>query len=451
MHSLDLPAHSRLLKPEFTFGVATAAFQVEGATEADGRLPSIWDTFCAEPGRVNNGDTGAVACDHYHRWADDLEMVEGLGVDAYRLSIAWPRVMTESGQPNPKGLDFYKRLLDRLIERGIQPYVTLYHWDLPQHLQDRGGWVNRDTAYRFRDYADLVSRALGDRVASYATLNEPWVSAILGHDIGVHAPGLNDPRLGRQAGHHLLLAHGLGMDVLRTNAPEADAGLVLNMAPSTPKTERYDDRVAARLSEAALTHWFLEPVLEGRYPALFERFYPEQTPIMMPGDLEQISRPVDFIGINYYTRGVVSYDPATGIHNHDPEGVEVTDMGWEVYPRGLTELLVDLDRTYSLPPLIITENGMAGNDRVENGRVHDEQRCRYYNSHLNAVHDAIEQGVDVRGYFAWSLMDNFEWAFGYDKRFGLVHVDYPTQQRTLKDSALAFRDLMARRAASKPD
>lgn len=445
MFSLDLPSHSRLLTPEFTFGVATASFQVEGATQADGRLPSIWDTFCQQPGRVKNGDNGMPACDHYHRWAGDVEMIQGLGVDAYRLSIAWPRVMTSSGQPNAKGLDFYKQLLDRLLESGLAPYVTLYHWDLPQYLQDFGGWVNRDTAYRFRDYADLVTRELGDRVASYATLNEPWVSAILGHEIGVHAPGLKDARLGRQAGHHLLLAHGLGMEVLRTNAPKADAGLVLNMAPSTPKTNRYDDQVAARLSEASLTHWFLEPVLEGRYPALFERFYPELTPITMPGDMELISQPVDFIGINFYTRGVVSFDAKTDVKNHEPENVEITDMGWEVYPQGLTDLLVDLDRTYQLPPLLITENGMAGADELHNGRVHDEQRVRYYNSHLNAVHNAIELGVDVRGYFAWSLMDNFEWAEGYDKRFGLVYVDYETQQRTLKDSALAFKDLMARR------
>ena len=445
MFSLDLPSHSRLLTPEFTFGVATASFQVEGATQADGRLRSIWDTFCEQPGRVKNGDNGMPACDHYHRWAGDVEMIQGLGVDAYRLSIAWPRVMTEQGQANAKGLDFYKQLLDRLLESGLAPYVTLYHWDLPQYLQDFGGWVNRDTAYRFRDYADLVTRELGDRVASYTTLNEPWVSAILGHEIGVHAPGLKDARLGRQAGHHLLLAHGLGMEVLRTNAPKADAGLVLNMAPSTPKTDRYDDQVAARLSEASLTHWFLEPVLEGRYPALFERFYPELTPITMPGDMELISQPVDFIGINFYTRGVVSFDAKTDVKNHEPENVETTDMGWEVYPQGLTDLLVDLDRTYQLPPLLITENGMASADEIHNGGVHDEQRVRYYNSHLNAVHNAIEQGVDVRGYFAWSLMDNFEWAEGYDKRFGLVYVDYETQQRTLKDSALAFKDLMARR------
>lgn len=445
MSSLDLPAHSRLWSPDFTFGVATASFQVEGATDVDGRLPSIWDTFCAEPGRVNNGDTGRTACDHYHRWADDLEMVEGLGVDAYRLSIAWPRVMTVDGAVNDRGLDFYKRLLDRLRERDIRPYVTLYHWDLPQHLQDTGGWVNRETAYRFRDYADRVSRELGDRVASYATLNEPWVSAILGHEIGVHAPGLTDARLARQAGHHLLLAHGLAMDVLRANVPDTEAGIVLNMAPSTPRTDRYDDRVAARLAEAGLYHWFLEPVLEGRYPALFERMHPELTPLILPGDLERISRPVDFVGINYYTRGIVSFDAKEGVKNHAPDDAETTDMGWEVYPQGLTELLVDLNRTYTLPPLLITENGMASADVVRDGRVRDAQRCRYYNSHLNAVHEAIEQGVDVRGYFAWSLMDNFEWAEGYDKRFGLVHVDYDTQQRTLKDSALAFKDLMARR------
>ncbi|WP_458526034.1 GH1 family beta-glucosidase [Onishia taeanensis] len=449
MQQIELPKASRLLSRDFTFGVATAAFQVEGATQADGRLPSIWDHFCAIEGRVKNGDSGMPACDHYHRWQEDLELIEGLGVDAYRLSIAWPRVMTEDGQPNAEGLDFYKRLLDSLRERNITPFVTLYHWDLPQHLQERGGWLNRDTAYRFQEYVDLVSRELGDRVSSYATLNEPWVSAILGHEVGIHAPGLTDARLARQAGHHLLLAHGLAMQTLRANAPQAQAGLVLNMGPNTPHSRRYDDRVAALVGEASMNHWFLEPVLEGRYPELYIRLYPEQAPQVLPGDMELIAQPVDFIGINYYTRGVVSFDREHLIQNHPPEDVEVTDFGWEVYPQGLTDLLVDLNEQYRLPPLMVTENGMAGDDHLVDGRVHDEQRCRYLNSHLNAVHDAIEQGVDIRGYFAWSLMDNFEWAEGYSKRFGMVYIDYETQQRTLKDSAKAFADFLKDRQAGR--
>lgn len=449
MQRIELPSSSRLLGSNFTFGVATASFQIEGATQADGRLPSIWDEFCARQGNVKNGDTGMPACDHYNRWQDDIELIRDLGVDAYRLSVAWPRVMTKDGQPNTKGLDFYKQLLDRLQEYGIRSFVTLYHWDLPQHLQERGGWLNRDTAYRFQDYASLVSRELGDRVDTYATLNEPWVSAILGHEVGIHAPGMTDARLARQAGHHMLLAHGLGMQTLRQEAPKAQAGLVLNMGPNTPLTQRYDDRAAAMIGEASMNHWFLEPALEGRYPELFARIHPELMPQVLPGDMDIISQKVDFIGINYYTRGIVSFDNAQWVKGHEAKGAEITDFGWEVYPQGLTDLLVDLDAQYDLPPLMITENGMAGDDHLDQGRVHDEQRCRYLQSHLHAVHDAIEQGVDVRGYFAWSLMDNFEWAEGYSKRFGMVYIDYDTQQRTLKDSARLFADFLKQRPASR--
>ena len=434
-----------MLAPGFTYGVATASFQIEGALQEDGRIPCIWDTFCATPGKVKNGDTGAPACDHYHRWEEDLALVHELGVDAYRFSIAWPRVMAEDGTPNTRGLDFYKRLLDRLRELGLQSYVTLYHWDLPQHLEDRGGWLNRETAYRFQDYADLVTRELGDRVDSYATLNEPWCSAFLGYGYGVHAPGLKNIRYARQAAHHLLLAHGLGMETLRQNAPQAQSGIVLNMGPMTPQTDRYDDLIASKLAEAGGNHWFLEPLLKGEYPHIYNRFNPEEAPLVLEGDMETISAPVDFIGINYYTRNISRYDKEHFLQIERNPEAEHTDIGWEIYPEGLTSLLVDLHRQYELPPLMITENGAAGADDVQGGEVHDDQRCRYFDSHLNAVHQAMEQGVNITGYFAWSLMDNFEWAEGYEKRFGLVHVNYDTQERTLKDSAKAFSRLMQER------
>jgi beta-glucosidase len=440
-----LPEGSRMLASEFTYGVATASFQVEGATHEGGRLPCIWDTFCATPGKVKNGDTGERACEHYHRWEEDFALIEGLQVDAYRFSIAWPRVMKEDGTPNAQGLDFYRRLLDRLNERGIQPHVTLYHWDLPQHLEDRGGWLSRETPYRFQDYADLVTRELGDQVHAYSTVNEPWCSAFLGYGYGVHAPGLKSMRYARQASHHLLLAHGLGMEVLRSNAPRAQSGIVLNMGPMTPKTDRYDDLIASKLAEAGGNHWFIEPVLEGRYPHVFNRFNPREEPLVLEGDLEKISVPVDFIGINYYTRNISTYDPEHFLKLHPNPDAEHTDIGWEIYPQGLTDLLVDLHQQYRLPPLMITENGAACADRLLNGQVEDDQRCRYYDLHLNAVHQAIEQGVNITGYFAWSLLDNFEWAEGYDKRFGIVHVDYDTQQRTVKESAKAFQRLMQER------
>ncbi len=440
-----LPEGTSLLAPEFTYGVATASFQIEGATQEDGRIPCIWDTFCDTPGKVKNGDTGNPACDHYHRWEQDLNLIKELGVDAYRFSIAWPRVMAEDGTPNQVGIDFYKRLLDRLGELELQSYVTLYHWDLPQHLEDRGGWLNRETAYRFRDYADLMTRELGDRVTSYATLNEPWCSSFLGYGYGVHAPGLKSIRYARQAAHHLLLAHGMGMEVLRHNAPAAKSGIVLNMGPMTPQTDRYDDLISAKLAEAGGNHWFLEPLLRGEYPHIYNRFNPQEEPLVLEGDLATISAPMDFIGINYYTRNISRYDKEHFLQIEPNPEAEHTDIGWEIYPEGLTELLVDLHRQYQLPPLMITENGAAGADQVQKGEVDDDQRCRYFDAHLNAVHQAIEQGVNITGYFAWSLMDNFEWAEGYEKRFGLVHVNYETQERTLKESAKAFCRLMHER------
>jgi beta-glucosidase len=432
----------------FTWGVATASYQIEGATHADGRLPSIWDTFSAVPGKVLNGDTGEVACDHYHRWQSDVDLIASLGVDAYRLSTAWPRVMDEHGQPNRKGLDFYKRLLDRLEAKGLQRFVTLYHWDLPQHLEDRGGWLNRDTAYRFADYADLMSRELSGHVTAWCTLNEPWCSAYLGYGNGHHAPGLADGRFATQAMHHLLLGHGLALQALEANDPGAQRGLVANIGRGTSDRDTPADQDAARLYELQHNDWILGPLLKREYPADLFRLWPGTEPLVLAGDMDIIGRKMDFLGINYYFRSNLHSDGAHGFVDVPLEGVERTQMGWEVYPQGLQDLLIDFKARYAnLPPIYITENGMASDDQVVNGAVIDTQRIAFLNGHFAAVAGAMEAGVDVRGYFVWSLMDNYEWAYGYERRFGIVHVDYDTQLRTPKQSAQLLTAFLKARTA----
>ena len=439
------PPESAMNRPDFVWGVATASYQIEGAVDADGRLPSIWDSFCATPGKVLNGESGAVACDHYHRWEADVDLIASLGVDAYRLSIAWPRVMHADGRPNHKGLDFYKRLLDRLAERGIRCMATLYHWDLPQHLEDRGGWLDRDIAYRFADYADLVSRELSGRASAWATLNEPLCSALLGYGLGQHAPGLAKPRFATQAMHHLLLAHGLALAPLAANDPQAQRGIVANVARGSTQGESAADHEAARLFEVHHNDWVLQPLLAGSYPREFFK-WPGIEPPVQDGDMKTISQPLDFLGINYYFRSTVRSGGPFGFVEAQRDGVERTQMGWEVYPQGLEDLLRGIDATYpNLPPIYITENGMSSDDRVVNGHVDDTQRQSYLQRHFAAVSRAIDAGVDVRGYYIWSLMDNFEWNFGYERRFGIVHVDYATQQRTLKDSALLLQQYLAQR------
>ncbi len=435
-------------RSDFVFGAATAAYQIEGAAHEDGRLPSIWDTFCATPGKVHLGDNGDVACDHYHRYDADLALLKSLGFGAYRFSIAWPRVMDEHGRPNPRGVDFYKRLLDACDAHGLRKYVTLYHWDLPQHLQDQGGWLERETAYRFADYAEAMSRAFAGRIDAWATLNEPWCSAYLGHVEGRHAPGLANERHGVVAMHHLLLGHGLATIAIRSN-DEAPVGLVTNINAVTPATDNEADRIAAERAAASANHWVLDPLLLGRYPAPLDELWPDAVAPIRAGDMAAIGVPLDFLGINYYFRQVVESDGARGFKVRPLPNVERTQMGWEVYPQGLRDLLLEFRQRYpTLPPIHITENGMASDDHVRDGRVHDEQRVRYFNSHLAAVDEAMRQGVDVRGYFAWSLLDNFEWSYGYEKRFGIVHTNYATQQRTPKDSALAFKAFLAQRKAA---
>ncbi len=425
--------------PDFVFGVATSAYQIEGATHEDGRGPSIWDTFCQEPGRIRDGSNGDVACDHYHRWEADLDLIRDLGVDAYRFSVAWPRVQpTGRGPVNTPGLDFYDRLVDGMLARGIAPHLTLYHWDLPQTLQDEGGWTNRDVAGRFAEYAVIVAQRLGDRVQSIATLNEPWCSSILSYQIGEHAPGWHDRRAALAAAHHLMLGHGLAMQGMRALNLATPLGIVLNLTPATPATDAPEDVAAARAADGGSNRWFLDPILRGHYPEDTWAQMGENVPDVQGGDLAVIQAPLDFLGVNYYTRTVMG---AQGPQR--PQDSTYTDMNWEVYPQGLRDLLLRLHEEYQAPPLFITENGAASADTLgADGRVRDQLRQQYLQAHLQAVLDAVQGGADVRGYFAWSLMDNFEWAFGYQKRFGMVYVDYDTQERHLKDSARWFARLL---------
>lgn len=437
----DLHALAPLADPGFIFGVATAAFQIEGGTGEDGRGESIWDRFSHTPGKTANGDTGDQACDHYHRWREDVDMIAALGVDAYRFSIAWPRVQPlGQGGWNALGLGFYDRLVDRLLERGIQPHATLYHWDLPQALQDQGGWAVRDTAHHFARYAEKIGRVLGDRLASLATHNEPWCTAYLGHEQGKFAPGLRSPEVAHQVTHHLLLSHGLALQALRAEGVRAPLGIVLNQSPAHPASPSAADFQAAEAAFAGFVSWFMDPLFHGQYPQ-----HPAlgRQPVVASADMACIRQPLDFLGINYYTRNWCSTaEPPVPA----PCALGVNDMGWEIYPQGLSELLLDIHRRYAvhgLPPIYITENGMCEADRCLDGQVHDPRRVDYLHRHLLALAEARRQGVDLRGYFYWSLMDNFEWDSGYDKRFGLVHVDYATQQRTLKTSAHWYRQTVA--------
>ncbi len=441
--NISLPIHSKMQKKDFTFGVATASFQIEGA--ASTRLPCIWDTFCNTPGKIKDNSNGDVACDHIAHWQQDIALIDSLSVDAYRFSISWPRVIKLDGSLNQDGVNFYIQLLDTLNAKKIKPYVTLYHWDLPQHLEDQGGWLNRQTAYEFEKYVDLITQAFGDRVFSYATLNEPFCSAYLGYEIGIHAPGKTGKKYGKKAAHHLLLAHGLAMKVLNKNSPQSQNGIVLNFTPAYAKTQSSADLKAAKVADDYFNHWYIKPVLDGSYPDLINKLPNTDKPDIHNGDMEIISHPLDFLGINFYSRAIYQADPHHDFVEIKPENVATTDMGWEIYPQALTDLLVEYNQTYQLPPIFITENGAAMKDPLVHGEINDINRIEYYQSHLMAVHNAIELGVNIQGYFAWSLMDNFEWAEGYLKRFGIVYVDYKTQKRTLKASGYAYKDLINQR------
>ncbi len=425
------------LAGDFIFGAATAAYQIEGSATADGRGPSIWDTFSHTHGKTINGDTGDVACDHYRRWQSDVDLMHSLSLEAYRFSIAWSRVQPAgSGAWNPIGLAFYDRLVDRLLEKGMQPHATLYHWDLPQGLQDKGGWANRDTALRFADYAQTIATVLGDRLAAIATHNEPFCTATLGHEIGKFAPGFSDPVLAAQVSHHLLLSHGLALKAMRAVSPKAALGIVLNQSPATAATDSVEDHKLARQQYAKLVRWYMDPVFLGQYP---RDCGIEHYPVIEDGDMALISAPIDFLGINYYTRiwSSTSTPPVPS-----PNVLGVNDMGWETYPNGFEELLLSHQKKYRLPPIYICENGMACADQLVDGQVNDAARIDYVQRHLASLARARTAGVDVRGYFYWSLMDNYEWDSGYAKRFGLIHVDYPSQTRTVKASGHWYRELI---------
>ncbi len=436
---------------DFRWGCATAAYQIEGGVHEGGRGESIWDRFSHTPGRVKNGNTGDVACDHYHRWPQDLDLLRSLGANAYRFSIAWPRIQPSGrGAALQAGLDFYARLVDGLLARGLQPWVTLYHWDLPQALQDEGGWMARDSVARFADYADIVTRALGDRVKHWITHNEPFCTAFLGHQHGVHAPGVRDLGLALQVHHHLLLSHGRALPVIRANVAEAQAGITLSLHPISPASDSPADLAAAHRHDGGRNRLFLDPLFGRGYPAdVLERLGP-LAPRVLAGDLDEIARPCDFLGINYYFPEVVA--DATHDAGHDAlkdplatrvvevPGVERTAFGWPVQPEGLTVLLSRVSRDYAPPPIYITENGATYDDVVQpDGTVNDAQRQAYLVRHLAAARDALAAGVPLKGYFAWSLLDNFEWAEGYLRRFGITHVDFQTQQRTLKASGHWYR------------
>jgi len=432
--------------PSFTWGVATSSFQIEGAATADGKGPSIWDTFSHTPGAVIDGSNGDVACDHYHRYPEDVAIMAGLGVDAYRFSIAWARVQPQGkGAWNEAGFAFYDRLLTELEGKGIAAHVTLYHWDLPQGLQDDGGWLNRDTAYRFAEYAAEVARRFGNRVKTIATHNEPWCTANLGYGNAQFAPGVADIKQSVQVSHHLLLSHGLAMRAMRAVGSSAQLGIVLNQWPAHPATDSAADIAMAEFEYSRSVEWFMDPIFKGHYPALALKVHGANAPDVQDGDLAIIQGKLDFMGLNYYFRSFCSAE----VPPRQPENkLGTTDMGWEIYPDGLTELLLKLHADYDLPPIYITENGMANADIVVDGEIADEARIDFVLRHLKAINDARLQGVDIQGYFLWSLLDNFEWNSGYAKRFGIVHVDYETQQRTLKHSALWYRDYLVQQRAS---
>ncbi|TKA10480.1 GH1 family beta-glucosidase [Actinacidiphila oryziradicis] len=435
------------LPAEFLWGAATAAYQIEGAVAEDGRAPSIWDTFSHTPGKTAGGDTGDTACDHYHRWPEDIGIMRELGLDAYRFSIAWPRVLPQGDGPvNAPGLAFYDRLVDGLLEAGITPYPTLYHWDLPQALQDRGGWPARETALRFGEYAAVVAEALGDRVTDWATLNEPLCSAWIGHLDGVMAPGLTDLTAAVRASYHLHLGHGLAVQAIRAANPHARVGIVNNLSPSEPATDRPEDHAAALRADGHVNRWWLDPIHGRGYPQDMLDLYGVDLPVRA-GDLETIAVPLDWLGVNYYFRDVVADHPTGGVpytRQVPTPGAHLTAMGWEVHADGLEQLLVRLTEEYGARRLIVTENGSAYRDTVgPDGQVHDPERSAYLEEHLAACARAVRRGAPLAGYFAWSLLDNFEWAYGYDKRFGLVHVDYPTQKRTVKGSGRRYADIIA--------
>ncbi|WP_373636654.1 GH1 family beta-glucosidase [Yoonia sp. BS5-3] len=429
----------------FLFGAATAAYQIEGH-KFGGAGPTHWDTFAAGPGNVIRAEDGAVACDHYHRFAEDLDLLKDGGLDAYRFSTSWARVMPDGRHINPEGLDFYDRLVDAILDRGLKPFQTLYHWELPSALADKGGWMNRDTCGYFGDFTDAITDRIGDRVAAISTINEPWCIAYLSHFLGHHAPGLKDIRATSRAMHHIMLAHGIGLSRLRDKGMK-NCGIVLNFDHTDPADESPAAALAARRTDAIFNRWFIEAITKGTYPEeALEGFGPHM-PEAWQDDMALINQPIDYLGVNYYTRHTVKTDASTvWPHVHGEEGPgEKTQMGWEIYPDGLYGFLTRLSRDYVGDlPLYVTENGMAWDDKVENGSIYDPVRLKFISDHVLAAKRAIADGANVKGFFYWSLLDNYEWAFGYEKRFGMVHVDFDTLKRTPKASYQALKTAIAR-------
>jgi len=444
--------HTDRFPTDFSWGAATASYQIEGAVDEDGRGESVWDRFTATPGKVRGGDSGRVACDFYHRYRGDVTLMRELGLDAFRFSIAWPRIVPAGrGRVNARGLDFYDRLVDELLSRGIEPFATLFHWDTPQALENDGGWPARATAEAFVGYTEAVGARLGDRVKHWMTHNEPWVHAWIGHAWGEHAPGRTSEADAVAAAHHLLLSHGWAVEAIRAAVPDAQVGIALNLAHSYPASDSPEDEAAAWHVDGEGNRWFLDPIFRGSYPADLLARNRLVEPFVCDGDLDAIAVPIDFLGVNNYFRFVV------GAGTHGPRFVanpeaQHTDMGWEVHPEGLHRLLVRLAEDYAPPAIHVTENGAAfGDVRVHDGAVHDPERIAYLESYIDSVARAIADGAPVKGYFVWSFLDNFEWAHGFSKRFGLVYVDYPTLERVPKDSFYWYRDLIAgHRGAPRP-
>jgi beta-glucosidase len=444
VHRADFPG-------AFRWGCATSAYQIEGGADQDGRGESIWDEFCRRPGAISDGSSGTVACDHYHLWREDFNLARSMGLNAYRFSISWPRIFPEGRgrAPNTRGLDFYSRLVDGMLQRGMEPFATLYHWDLPQALQEAGGWTNRDTVHAFVDYASAVARVLGDRVPNWMTHNEPWCSAFLGHHEGVHAPGVRDWRTALQVCHHLLLSHGLGVPVIRSDAPGARVGIALSLHPLRAASGSEADAAAVRRHDAFRNRWFLDPLYGRGYPADAWALCGDRAPALFEGDLEAIAAPTDFLGVNYYFPENVSDAPGVppiATRVHVPDQAERTAFGWQVAPEGMVELLERIHGDYAPAEIHITENGSCYDDAPgPDGEIDDVERRSFLARHLAAAREALARGVPIRGYFAWSLLDNFEWAEGYQRRFGLAHVDFSTQRRSLKASGRWYRDFLAGR------
>lgn len=440
---------------DFVWGTATAAYQIEGGWDEDGKGESIWDRFSSDPRHIEDGQPGKVTCDHYHRYPEDVALMADLGLKNYRMSVSWPRIFPQgTGAVNPQGLAFYDRLVDALLAKGVTPWITLFHWDLPQALQDKGGWANRVTVDAYTKYADALTRHLGDRVKNWMTHNEPWVHSFCGHQFGAHAPGLKDLKTTLAAAHHILLSHGRAVPLVRANVPGAKVGIVHNLEWIEAASDREEDIAAAQRHDGAFNRWFLDPVFHGTYPGDMEAWYgPDLLPPVHPGDMETIAVPTDFLGVNYYTRRIMAHDPAgRGTEGRSFLAAQqvyrpFVPRGhfdeWELQPEGLYRLLVRLKKDYGNHPIYVSENGTSLPDAPgADGQVHDPIRIRYLARHAAAIHEARREGVDVRGYFVWSLMDNYEWGFGFTKQFGLVHVDYKTQKRTIKDSGRWYQGVV---------